>query len=53
MAQSLANMLGTSPDAHVLYVQTVDDNDIQTRTAYGALLSSLFQRPTKVWNRQE
>ena len=53
MAQSLANMLGTSSDAHVLDVQVVDDSDVKNRTAYGALLSSLFQRPIKVWDRQE
>ena len=53
MAQSLANTLGTSPDAYVLDVQVVDDSDIKNRTAYGALLSSLFQRPIKVWDRQE
>jgi len=53
MAQSLANMLGTSADAHVLDVQIVDDSDVKNRTAYGALLSSLFQRPIKVWDRQE
>ncbi len=53
MAQSLASMLGTSADAHVLDVQVVDDSDVKNRTAYGALLSSLFQRPIKVWDRQE
>jgi hypothetical protein len=53
MAQSLAGMLGTSLDAYVLDVQVVDDSDVKNRTAYGALLSSLFQRPIKVWDRQE
>lgn len=53
MAQSMADMLGTSPDAHVLDVQVVDDSDVKNRIAYGALLSSLFQRPIKVWDRQE
>jgi hypothetical protein len=53
MAQSLANILGTSQDAYVLDVQIVDDSDVKNRTAYGALLSSLFQRPIKVWDRQE
>jgi hypothetical protein len=53
MAQSLANMVGTSVDAHVLDVQVVDDGDVKNRTAYGALLSSLFQQPIKVWDRQE
>ena len=52
MAQNLATMLGTSLDAHVLDVQVVDDGDVKNRTAYGALLSSLFQRPIKVWGRQ-
>jgi len=37
----------------VLDVQVVDDGDVKNRTAYGALLSSLFQRPIKVWDRQE
>ena len=53
MAHSLANMLGTSPDAYVLDVQVVDDSDIKNRAAYGALLSSLFERPIKVWYRQD
>jgi len=53
MAESLASMVGTSVDAHVLDVQLVDDGDVKNRTAYGALLSSLFQRPLKVWDRRE
>ena len=51
LAQQLFHLLGRGPRAHVLDVQIVDDTDVQNRTGYGALLSSLYHRPIKVWER--
>jgi hypothetical protein len=51
LAQQLRNLLGRGPRAHMLDVQIVDDSDVQNRTGYGALLSSLYHRPIKVWER--
>jgi hypothetical protein len=51
LAQQLVNLLGRGPRAHVLDVQIVDDADVENRMGYGALLSSLYQRPIKVWER--
>ncbi len=34
-----------------LDVQVVDDSQVQSRTGYGALLRSLYVRPTEVWRR--
>ena len=51
LARQLRNMLGNGPRTHVLDVQIVDDADVETRTGYGGLLSSLYHRPVKVWER--
>lgn len=51
MAQQLRALLGRGPRAHVLDVQIVDNTDVENRTGYGALLSSLHHRPVKVWER--
>jgi hypothetical protein len=51
LAQSYAAMIDRSQLAHILDVQMVDDADVENRTGYGALLSSLYNRPLKVWER--
>jgi hypothetical protein len=51
LAQALAEMIGRSPTAHILDIQVIDDEDVEMRRGYGALLSSLYTRPLKVWER--
>lgn len=51
LAEDLAGLLGTSSSAHVLHFETVDDNEVAQRRGYGAILTSLHHRPTKVWER--
>jgi hypothetical protein len=51
LAECYAAILDRSKLAHVLDVQVVDDADVENRTGYGALLSSFFNRPLKVWER--
>lgn len=51
LVQSYAAMMDESRLSHVLDVQMVDDADVGNRTGYGALLSSLYNRPLKVWER--
>jgi hypothetical protein len=44
-------VMGTHQLAHLLDVQVVDDADVNNRVGYGAMLSSLHQRPIQVWKR--
>jgi hypothetical protein len=45
------DVIGTRQLAHLLDVQVVDDADVKNRVGYGAMLSSLHQRPIRVWER--
>jgi hypothetical protein len=45
------DVMGTHQLAHLLDVQMVDDADVNNRVGYGAMLSSLHQRPIQVWKR--
>jgi hypothetical protein len=51
LAQAYAQLIGPRQLQHFLDVQTVDDTDVENRTGYGALLSSIHHRPLKVWER--
>jgi hypothetical protein len=51
LATSFVKILGHGPRAHVLDVQIVDTHEVENRSGYGALLSSLYHRPIKVWAR--
>ena len=51
LTEGYAAMLDRNRLSHVLDVQVVDDADVENRTGYGALLSSFYNRPLKVWER--
>ena len=34
-----------------LDIQVVDDDEVRSRTGYGALVDSLYVRPTQIWHR--
>ncbi|MFO7741295.1 MAG: hypothetical protein R6X31_03175 [Anaerolineae bacterium] len=51
LVQEYANMIDAPQLAHLLDVQVVDDADVENRTGYGALLSSVHNRPIQVWER--
>jgi len=51
LAQSFARLLDQGQLEHVLDVQVVDDADVANRIGYGAMFSSLHQRPIQVWKR--
>jgi hypothetical protein len=51
LAQSYVEMIGVHQPAHLLDVQVVDNADVEKRMGYGALLSSLHNRPLQVWRR--
>ena len=51
LVQRYADEIGTPKLAHLLDVQVVDDADVKSRVGYGAMLSSLHQRPIQVWER--
>ncbi len=46
-----AGLMGTDNIAHLLDVQVVDDEDVEARRGYGAVLTSLHNRPIQVWKR--
>ena len=45
--------LGTSENGlrYLLDVQLADDNEVAKRRGYGALVQSMYVRPTEVWSR--
>jgi hypothetical protein len=45
--------LGTSDDRlrYLLDVKLADDNEVTNRLGYGALVQSIYVRPTQVWSR--
>jgi hypothetical protein len=45
--------LGTSDDRlrYLLDVKLADDNEVANRIGYGALIHSIYVRPTEVWSR--
>lgn len=45
------NQLLNAQMAHLLDAQLIDDDDVTRRTAYGALLSSLYYKPVRIWKR--
>jgi hypothetical protein len=52
LVQRYITVVGTCPlMAHMLDVQVVDDDDVRNRVGYGAMLSSLHNRPIQIWER--
>ena len=51
LVQHYTNLTGPCKLAQMLDVQIVDDADVRNRVGYGAMLSSLYQRPIQVWER--
>ncbi len=51
LVQMVAEILGYPKLLCVLDAQVIDDTDVENRTGYGALLSSLYHRPLEVWKR--
>lgn len=51
LIQRYAEVIGTRHLAHLLDVQIVDDDDVRNRVGYGAMLSSLHNRPIRIWER--
>jgi hypothetical protein len=51
MAQHYADVVGLPQLVHLLDVQVVDDEAVHGRTGYGAMLSSIHNRPIQIWER--
>ena len=51
LATVCANTFNCFPSQHVLDMQLADDDDIQRRVGYGALLMSLHRGCLKIWQR--
>lgn len=51
LVQSYARLLDKPRLEHLLDVQFVDGADVAKRIGYGAMLSSLYNRPIQVWER--
>jgi len=51
LVEAYADLIDAPQLAHLLDVQVVDDADVDDRVGYGALLSSIHNRPIQVWER--
>lgn len=51
LAKNFGKLLDLEQLEHVLDVQVVDNTDVENRIGYGAMFSSLHQRPIQVWKR--
>jgi hypothetical protein len=51
LLQAYSEAIDASQLAHLLDVQVVDDTDVEARVGYGALLTSVHNRPIQVWER--
>lgn len=51
LVQGYSKLMDLGKLEHLLDVQVVDDTDIANRVGFGAMLSSLHQRPIQVWER--
>jgi hypothetical protein len=51
LVQEYSTMIDASQLTHLLDVQVVDDGDVENRTGYGALVSSIHNRPIQIWER--
>lgn len=52
LIQQYKQLLGKDTLAYVLDAHLVDDEDIKSRTGYGALLGSVYQSPIHVWGEK-
>lgn len=51
LVQGCADLIGRPRLMRLLDVQVIDDADVKNRVGYGALLSSLYHRPIRIWER--
>lgn len=51
LVKEYSDMIGAPKLVHLLDVQVIDDADVENHTGYGALLSSVHNRPIQVWER--
>jgi hypothetical protein len=51
LVKEYAEMVGPRRLGHVLDVQVIDDDDIESRRGIAVLLHSLYNRPIKLWAR--
>ncbi len=49
LVQRFVEIVATDRLAHLLDVQAVDDEDVEKHVGYGAMLSSLHNRPIRIW----
>lgn len=51
LVKHYAYVVGPHQLAYLLDAQVVDDDDVKHRVGYGALLSSIHNRPIQIWER--
>lgn len=51
LVQAISSLQVMPARSHLLDAQVVDTTEVQQRIGYGALLSSLHQRPLQIWQR--
>jgi hypothetical protein len=51
LTQTYADLLGKHQVTSLLDVQVIDDDDVERRAGYAALLGSIHHRPMQIWAR--
>lgn len=51
LVQRYAEVVGLPQLVHLLDVQVVGDEDVNSRIGYGAMISSVHNRPIQIWER--
>lgn len=51
LVKDYAELIGPRRLAHVIDVQTVDDADVESRRGIASLMTSLYNRPIRLWER--
>lgn len=53
VVQAYGNMLGRGERASMLDVQVIDDEDVDDKVGYGALLASIHHPPIQIWQKDQ
>ncbi len=51
LVQHYVELIDVPTMEHLLDVQIVDDEDVKNRVGYGAMITSLYNRPIQIWER--
>lgn len=52
LLEDYAKLFALEKLEHLLDIQVVDETDVEQRIGYGAMISSLYQKPIQLWERR-